>query len=129
MHPPTVLVCWSDFDQVFGIFCGTVGDSTTELVVEETGPVKGAVDALNDKLYWARSDAILRANLDGSNVLDIVRGLDAPTGIGFAEANGKIYWLSVAPPEVPAASPPGLALLVLLLLGGSSALLAWPRAA
>ena len=168
VHPPTALVCWSDFDLVFGVFCGTVGANTTELVVEEAGSVKVAADALNDKLYWARSDAILRANLDGSNVeevvpgldavagialdpagghiwwtehasgkiyradldgsnvQDIVQGLDAPTGIGFAEANGKIYWLSVAPPEVPATSPPGLALLVLLLLGGSSALVFRP---
>jgi hypothetical protein len=104
--------------------------SNVEEVVPGLDAVGGiALDPAGGHIWWTEYalGKIYRADLDGSNVQDIVQGLAAPTGIGFAEANGKIYWLSVAPPEVPATSAPGLALLVLLLLGGSSALLAWRR--
>ena len=54
-----------------------------------------------------------------------MQGLDRPGGIGFAEVNGMIYWLSVAPPDepsdVPATSATGIGFLVLLLLAGSLA--------
>ena len=35
---------------------------------------------------------IQRANLDGTNVQDIVTGLDEPIGIALDVAGGKIYW-------------------------------------
>jgi len=167
VHPPMGLVCWGDID---GIVCGKLDTGDTELVVGAVDAVAVALDATNDKLYWARRDGIFRANLDGSsvetlatgldsvrdialdpggghmwwteqgsgkirradldgsNVQDVVLGLDAPTGIDFAGSNGKIYWLSLAPPlEVPAASPSGLLLLGLLLLGASSTLVVRQR--
>ena len=46
------------------------------------------------KIYWADEDShkIQRANLDGTNVQDIVTGLDEPIGIALDVAGGKIYW-------------------------------------
>ncbi len=49
-----------------------------------------------DKLYWTdagTSDAIVRSDLDGSNVEVIVStGLVNPAGIAVDPINGKIYW-------------------------------------
>ena len=46
-------------------------------------------------MYWTDSgtDKIQRANLDGSNVQDLVtRGLRYPSGIALDVAEGKMYW-------------------------------------
>ena len=48
------------------------------------------------KLYWSDwgTDKIQRADLDGSNVEDLVTGagLDGPDGLSLDLAGGKIYW-------------------------------------
>ena len=47
------------------------------------------------KMYWTDfgTDKIQRANLDGSNVEDLVTtGLSGPRGIALDLANGKMYW-------------------------------------
>ena len=51
--------------------------------------VSGAV-----KMYWIDADSrkIQRANLDGSNVEDLVTGLNLPLGIALDVAGGKMYW-------------------------------------
>ena len=52
------------------------------------------------KIYWsnidwkAKASKIQRANLDGSNVEDIITGLRAPHGIALDLIAGKIYWTS-----------------------------------
>ena len=45
-------------------------------------------------IYWVDNDTgkIQRANLDGSNVQDLVAGLRCPQGIALDEAGGKMYW-------------------------------------
>ena len=46
-------------------------------------------------MYWTDSgtDKIQRANLDGSNIEDLVtRGLGTPVGIALDVAGGKMYW-------------------------------------
>ena len=46
-------------------------------------------------MYWtdSKTDKIQRANLDGSELEDVVTtGLDFPRGIAVDELNGKIYW-------------------------------------
>ena len=45
-------------------------------------------------MYWtdARARKIQRANLDGSNVEDLVTGLGEPRGIALDSALGKMYW-------------------------------------
>ena len=46
------------------------------------------------KLYWTDAGAsrIQRANLDGSNVQDLVTGLGIPYGLALDAADGKMYW-------------------------------------
>ena len=46
------------------------------------------------KMYWTDTgtDKIQRANLDGSNVEDILAGLSIPQGIALDLANSKMYW-------------------------------------
>ncbi|MFC1980245.1 hypothetical protein ACFLVS_05310 [Chloroflexota bacterium] len=50
--------------------------------------------AQGSKMYWTDSatDKIQRANLDGSNVDDLVTGLGNPRGIALDIAGGKMYW-------------------------------------
>ena len=52
------------------------------------------LDLTNSKMYWTDvdTDKIQRANLDGSNVEDLVTGLSDPFGIALDVAKGKMYW-------------------------------------
>ena len=46
-------------------------------------------------MYWTDWDGMLqRANLDGTNVEDIVTGLGGPRGVDLDISEGKIYWAS-----------------------------------
>ncbi|MDE0685097.1 MAG: hypothetical protein OXI63_19405, partial [Candidatus Poribacteria bacterium] len=60
-----------------------------------------ALDVAGDKMYWTagggggRGHKIQRANLDGSNVENLVtrtQELFNPLGIALDVAGGKIYW-------------------------------------
>ena len=55
-----------------------------------------ATGSAASKMYWTDwgTDKIQRANLDGSNVEDLVSGagLDGPDGLTLDKAGGKIYW-------------------------------------
>jgi DNA-binding beta-propeller fold protein YncE len=52
------------------------------------------VCAGSTNLYWTDNGAnkIVRANLDGTNVIDIVTGTPGPNGIALDETHGKVYW-------------------------------------
>ncbi len=49
---------------------------------------------LPNKIYWTDQDTgkIQRANLDGSNVEDLITGLVVPDGIALDGGRGKMYW-------------------------------------
>ena len=51
-------------------------------------------DTALSHLYWADAnpDKIQRANLDGSNIKDILPGLESPVGIALDVTGGKMYW-------------------------------------
>ena len=52
-----------------------------------------ALDVMAGKIYWADVGAdIQRANLDGTDVEDLVTVLESPTGIAIDTIAGKIYW-------------------------------------
>ena len=61
-------------------------------------PTNFAIAVGGDKIYWknverkAKGGKIQRANLDGSNVEDIITGLRGPHGIALDMIAGKIYW-------------------------------------
>ena len=70
--------------------------------IEEIGDDKsqqqGPVQPLNALVYWIDwgVDKIQRANLDGSNIEDLVtQGLDRPVGIAIDIAGGKMYWTDI----------------------------------
>ncbi len=52
------------------------------------------------KIYWTESGKIRRANLDGSNIEDILTGLELPKDITLDLDNRKIYWVNFRPPKV-----------------------------
>ena len=51
-----------------------------------------AVDVVNGKVYWQQGSKLQSADLDGSNVTDIVT-VNGPARIALDVANGKIYWI------------------------------------
>ena len=52
-----------------------------------------ALDVAGNKMYWTDSDNIRCANLDGSNIIDLVTtGLVDPRGIALDVAGNKMYW-------------------------------------
>ena len=86
----------------------TVDQNISDWQPIDAGPHVGviAIDAQNGKIYWDVADTenpshldyrdfkrkIQRANLDGSNIQDIVTGLDSPDTIAVDVQGGKIYW-------------------------------------
>ena len=54
-----------------------------------------ALDVGNGKLYWTDNSAnkIQRANLDGSNVEDVIIGLNHPTDLALDVTARKMYWI------------------------------------
>jgi low density lipoprotein receptor-related protein 5/6 len=62
-----------------------------------------AVDVPRGKIYWTTADGaavnsgqktgrVRRANLDGSNIEDLVGALVHPVGIALDRVHGKVYW-------------------------------------
>lgn len=51
------------------------------------------VDGTNGHVYFGGDDVIRRMDLDGSNVLTVVRGVSSVRDIQLDIANGYIYWL------------------------------------
>ena len=70
--------------------------SNSEILVSGLTKARGvALDTTADKIYWADygSDKIQRANLDGSEVEDLVTtGILGPRGLALDSENGKMYW-------------------------------------
>ena len=81
------------------------GSNVTDLVTGLDEPKGIAVDVSGGKIYWVSSEwntttsawvggKIQSADLDGSNIQDLVTGLDDPQGIALDIAGGKMYWTS-----------------------------------
>ncbi|HUY36425.1 MAG TPA: hypothetical protein VMV69_27055 [Pirellulales bacterium] len=53
-----------------------------------------ALDAANDKLYWIERSYghVCRANLDGSQIENLVVGLEWPGGVDVDLGHGHVYW-------------------------------------
>ena len=58
------------------------------------GPRGIAVDGNNNKIYWVEngSNKLRSANLDGTDVMDILTGLNAPVDVALDLPANKIYW-------------------------------------
>jgi len=93
------------------------------------------LDPATDRMWWTDEYAgkIQTSDLIGVGVTDVVTDIPGPEGMGLVRATGgqseeRLYWLQVAPPEVPATSEKGLIVLALVVLAASSALLLRRRA-
>ena len=79
-----------------GILRANLDGTGVEDLVSGLGVPSGiALDVENDTMYWADwgTRKIQRANLDGSNVRDVITArLTTPTGVAVDTENGKIYW-------------------------------------
>ncbi|UCG49407.1 MAG: lamin tail domain-containing protein [Phycisphaerales bacterium] len=53
-----------------------------------------AIDIAAGKMYWADTltNAIYSADMDGSNIVELVDGLSAPADIALDAGNGWLYW-------------------------------------
>ena len=73
------------------------------LIVDLNAPQGVAVDAAAGKVYWTEQDGIRRANLDGSNIQDVVTGFRGAAGIalGVAPVNTSV----AAAPETVVTGP------------------------
>ena len=80
-----------------------VEDLITSITSELDSPDDIALDVASGKMYWTHTNfdstthkfingKIQRANLDGSNVQDLLTGLKFPFGIALDIAGGKMYW-------------------------------------
>ncbi|MDE0014480.1 MAG: DUF5050 domain-containing protein [Candidatus Poribacteria bacterium] len=99
-------IYWAEF---YGNFIHTVNQDLSNYEKIAAGPSVEAIaiDTQSDKIYWAIDDIenpspldyryfkrkIQRANLDGSNIQDIVTGLDLPDHMAVDSQKGKIYWV------------------------------------
>ncbi len=92
------MIYWED-DETDNILRTDVDGSRIEHVV---GGVMGwwswpnlALSSAQGKVYWAGNDGVIgRADLDGSNVEELVTGQDRPRYPVLDETNGRIYWLT-----------------------------------
>lgn len=68
-----------------------------------------AVDGEAGKLYWteAGSAKLQRANLDGSEIEDVVTDLSTPFGIALDLTGGKVYWTDLGSDKIQRANLDG----------------------
>ena len=80
--------------------------TTRTFTVNVTAPVPES----RGKMYWtdAGTDKIQRANLDGTQVEDLVTtGLDFPSGLALDVAGGKMYWIDAGTDKIQRANLDG----------------------
>ena len=89
-------IYWSDGRRIYR--AGLDG-SNVEVVLQKITehPRALALDMAAGKIYWADSAGpnpgkIQRAQLDGSNIEDLIIGLSDPVGLALHLDAGKVYW-------------------------------------
>jgi len=109
-EPGILLPPW--FDMLGKLRCANLdGSGITELLSDyRSFQCNGlAVDSAGGKIYWSQlfDNKIQRSDLDGSNVVDIVTGLNAPEGIALDLTHGMIYWADQGIPAIQRANLDG----------------------
>ena len=107
------------------------GSNIETLVTTEQDEVRYpsslALDVARGKMYWADwgtggdlgTAKIQRVNLDGSNVEDVVIGLDKPFGLALDVAGGKVYWTDTFAAKIQRANLDGSNIETLALVTAS----------
>lgn len=88
-------IYWANAD--LGIFSAELDGSNQTTIISggvSTFPVDIGIDFGGQKIYWTdgTTQRIQRANLDGSNIEDLVTGLGSPRGLALDLLSDKIYW-------------------------------------
>ena len=81
---------------------GAIGFSDFVIFAGDFGKEVSSSGSSTPKMYWtdptSDTDKIRRANLDGSNIEDLITtGLSEPEGIALDMAGGKMYWTDPSP--------------------------------
>uniref|UniRef100_UPI00227AF889 Calx-beta domain-containing protein n=1 Tax=Algoriphagus sp. PAP.12 TaxID=2996678 RepID=UPI00227AF889 len=76
------------------IFKADLDGSNVETIISGAQASGIALDLANNKIYWSQFylDKIRRANLDGTNVEDVLTTSNNPSGVFVDNFNGKLYW-------------------------------------
>ncbi|MBD3287951.1 DUF5050 domain-containing protein [candidate division KSB1 bacterium] len=84
---------WMDFGSGSIMRSELDGTEITPLI-ETIGGTEFVFDSQNQKIYWAESNSIHRANYDGTNVEDLITSdVDDPKNLVLDIAGSKMYWL------------------------------------
>ena len=89
---------------------GAIGFSDFVIFASDFGKEVSSSGSSTPKIYWADSvtDKIQRANLDGTNVEDLVTtGLSDSDGIALDVAGGKMYWTDTETDKIQRANLDG----------------------
>ena len=83
-----------------------VSDADEALIVQQLPPSQ---EQLSPSIYWTNParDKIQRANLDGSNVIDLITRLPGPWDIALDVAGGKMYWVDAGTYKIQRANLDG----------------------
>ena len=69
------------------------GEELATFATSASAPLDIALDTKEHTLYWTTSQGnIQRANIDGSNIQNLITELDSPKDIAVDMAGGKLYW-------------------------------------
>ncbi len=93
------------------IYRANLDGSQVEIILRGLRSPNGiALDVGGGKMYWTDygTDKIQRANLDGSNVEDLITtGLSGPSGIALDVGGGKMYWTDYGTDKIQRANLDG----------------------
>jgi len=92
IEPDIRMLYWSEMDS--GLVQRIGLDILTPLVGNQDTAAGIALDLNKGKMYWAEgyTGIIHRADLNGSNVEDLVTGLTVPVGVALDLVHDRIYW-------------------------------------
>ena len=96
-------IYWAERDTGKILRADLNGTNVEDIITGLSAPQSIALDLVSGKIYWTdqkwdaftgivRGSTIQRANLNGSNVQDIVTGLGTAEGIAVSPSIGKVYW-------------------------------------
>ncbi len=71
---------------------GVDGTDATELATGLSGGFVVATDPVTDTIFYNRGSALVRADSDGANPVDIVANGGNPFGLAVDSTNGNLYW-------------------------------------
>ena len=76
------------------IYRSKLDGTHVQVVFDGGNPGEIALDILGNKMYWVDTHmkAIRRADLDGSDVVNLVTNLRGPVGLALDVSGGKMYW-------------------------------------